>query len=203
MKLYLSSFKIGDHPNTLKDLLPENAKAIYISNALDFAKPERKKRCQDEDMEELRQIGITPELLDLREYFNKEDALRTKLQSTDLIYVSGGNVYDLRIAMRQSGFDIILKELEGIDKVYAGYSAGVCVLSPSLKGYNTVDTIDNNVYGDYGTIWEGLGLIDWQCAPHFNSDHPESQNINTEIAYFEKHGMTYKTLRDGEVIVIE
>ncbi len=35
MKYYLSSFKIGDDPTRLKDLLPKNKKAVYISNALD------------------------------------------------------------------------------------------------------------------------------------------------------------------------
>jgi len=43
MKFYLSSFKIGNDPTKLKHLLPEKVKAIYISNALDFVKPESQK----------------------------------------------------------------------------------------------------------------------------------------------------------------
>ncbi len=202
MKFYLSSFKLGNDPSKLKNLLLENPKAVYISNALDFAKLENQTKRQNEDMEELRQLGLSPELLDLRNYFNKEDSLKSKLQDIDLIYVSGGNVYDLRIAMRLSGFDTILKELKNTDTTYAAYSAGVCVLSPTLKGYETVDSPDNKTYGDHETIWEGLGLIDWQFAPHFDSDHPESEDVNKEIAYYEERGVKYKALRDGEVIIM-
>lgn len=202
MHLYLSSFKLGNDPNKLKSLVPENAKAVYISNALDFARPENQKNRQDDDMNELRQLGISPELLDLRDYFGKKDLLRAKLQNVDLIYVSGGNVFDLRMVMRLSGFDTILKELQSTNKIYAAYSAGVCVLSPTLKGYETVDSPDNKTYGDYETIWEGLGLIDWQFAPHFDSDHPESEDVNKEIAYYEEREIEYKALRDGEVIII-
>ncbi len=202
MHLYLSSFKLGDDPSKLKSLLPENAKAVYVSNALDFAKPENQARRQNEDMGDLKQLGLSPELLDLRDYFGKETELRVKLQNIDLICVSGGNVYDLRLAMQLSGFDAILKEFQDANKVYAAYSAGVCVLSPTLKGYETVDNPNNKTYGDHETIWEGLGLIDWQFAPHFNSDHPESEDVNKEIAYYEAQGIEYKALRDGEVIIM-
>lgn len=203
MKFYLSSFKIGNDPNQLKSLLPENPKAVYISNGLDFAKPERQKKHQDWDLCELSEIGISAEQLDLREYFGRQSELMTKLQDVDLIYVSGGNVYDLRIAMRLSEFDEILKELVDANKVYGGYSAAVCVLSPTLKGYHIVDNPDLKTYGDHETIWEGIGLIDWQFAPHFDSDHSESEDINKEIAYYKEYDMKYKALRDGEVIILD
>lgn len=202
MKFYLSSFKIGNDPNQLKSLLPDNPKTVYISNALDFAKPEGQKEHQDWDIRELKEIGISAQQLDLRNYFGKQAELRSKLQDVDLIYISGGNVYDLRIAMRLSGFDEILKELANSKKVYAGYSAAVCVLSPTLKGYHIVDDPKLKTYGDHETIWEGIGLIDWQFAPHFDSDHSESEDINKEIAYYKEHDMKYKALKDGEVIVI-
>ncbi len=203
MKFYLSSFKIGNDPNQLKSLLPDNPKAVYISNGLDFAKLESQKKHQDWDLRELNEIGISAKQLDLRKYFGKQAELRSKLQDVDLIYVSGGNVYDLRIAMRLSEFDEVLKELVDTNKVYGGYSAAVCVLSPTLKGYHIVDDPNLKTYGEYDTMWEGIGLIDWQFAPHFDSDHFESEDTNKEIAYYEEHGMKYKALRDGEVIILD
>lgn len=203
MKLYVSSFKIGNNPNQLKELLPENPKAVYISNALDFASSQGQKKHEEWDLVELEQIGIFAQNLDLRKYFGQQDALRNVLQEIDLIYVSGGNVYDLRIAMHLSGFDEILKELLVTDKVYAGYSAAVCVLSPTLKGYHVIDNPDLQTYGDYKTMWEGLGFILWQFAPHFDSDHGESEDIDKEIAYYKEHGMEYKTLKDGEVMLLD
>jgi len=203
MKFYFSSYKIGNDPSKLKNLLPENAKAVYISNALDFAGPKSQKEHQDWDLRELRELGISVEPLDLRDYFGKPAELRKLLQNTDLIYVSGGNVYDLRLAMRLSGFDEILKELANTDKVYGGYSAAVCVLSPTLKGYHIVDDANLKTYGDHETIWEGVGLIDWQFAPHFESNHSESDDINKEISYCKEHNMEYKPLKDGEVIILD
>jgi len=203
MNLYLSSFKIGQDPRKLQNLLPKNPKAIYISNALDFSKPDIQKHHQEWDMRELSEIGVQVEALDLRDFFGHSEALKHALDDVDLIYVSGGNVYDLRLAMKLSGFDETLKEFVKSDKVYAGYSAAVCVLSPTLKGYHFVDKPDQKTYGDHETVWEGLNLIDCQFAPHFDSDHPESETINEEINYFQEHGMKYKALKDGKVIFVE
>ena len=203
MKFYFSSFKIGDDPTKLKAMLPDETKAVYISNGLDFANPESLKKHQDWDLRELKEIGVTAEPLDLRAYFEKQDELKALLQDVNLIYVSGGNVYDLRMAMHLSGFDTILLELLPSEKVYAGYSAAVCVLSPTLRGYHLVDNPDQKTYGEYETMWNGIGIIDWQFAPHFDSDHSESEDINKEIAYCEEHGLDYKKLRDGEEIIWE
>ena len=105
--------------------------------------------------------------------------------------------------MHLSGFDQILKNLLNTNKVYAGYSAAVCVLSPTLKGYHIVDDPNLKTYGNYETMWNGIGLIDWQFAPHFESDHSESSDINKEITYYEEHKMKYKALKDGQVIIDE
>ena len=201
MKFYLSSYKIGDDPQQLKKLLPKKCKAVYISNALDFAKPESQQKHEEWDLRELKEIGIDAQPLDLRDYFDNKDKLATKLEKTDLIYVSGGNVFDLRLAMKLSEFDQILHSLLPTNKVYAGYSAAVCVLSPTLKGYHIVDEPNLKTYGKHETIWEGLGIIDWMFAPHFQSDHSESEDINKEVAYYEKQEMKYKALKDGDVLI--
>ena len=49
--------------------------------------------------------------------------------------------------------------------------------------------------------WEGLGLLEYSIAPHYRSDHPESEAIETVVAYFEQHGIPYRALRDGEAII--
>lgn len=52
-------------------------------------------------------------------------------------------------------------------------------------------------------IWEGLGLIDYAFLPHYDSDHPESADIDKEVAYCTENQIPFKTVRDGEVILIE
>jgi dipeptidase E len=204
MKFYISSFKIGDVPNRLVDLFNDEKTIAYISNALDFAKPESKQKHVDWDINDLTLAGFEVMPIDLKDYFGKQEEFQTVFEHVQGVYVSGGNTYDLRRAMQLSGFDdILIDTLLPTNFVYAGYSAAGCVLSKTLKGYDIVDDPNLHTFGDYETMWEGLGIIDWQFAPHFDSDHHESEEVNKEIEYCEQHGMPYKKLRDGEVIIFE
>jgi dipeptidase E len=89
--------------------------------------------------------------------------------------------------------------------VYGGYSAGVCVLIPSLRGLEIVDDPEavTQVYGDR-PIWDGLGVLDHAIVPHFDSpDHPESEACGRVAAHYRATGVPHRTLRDGEVLVID
>ena len=81
MKLYLSSYRLGDNPKQLVDLVGENKKAAVIPNALDFSTdiPRRNQSVQGE-ISDLRQLGLEPEELDLRKYFGKSEELSKKLK---------------------------------------------------------------------------------------------------------------------------
>lgn len=204
MKFFLSSYKLADNAPELARLLGQNKKAVYIANALDYSTDkDRIVKHKQEDTQDLEGIGLEVEELDLKKYFGKAEQLQEHLKDIELIYISGGNVFDLRIAMYLSGFDKFIQESLKTDLIYAGYSAAVCVLSPTLRGYDIVDKPNNHLYGDYETIYKGLGIIDWQFAPHFQSDHHESSDIDQEIAYYKKHNLPYKALRDGEFVIEE
>lgn len=202
MKLYVSSSGIGNDPEKLKALLPINPKALYISNAIDrYGDNDRARASKEKDMQELRDVSVSVDPLDLREYFGRQHELAQRLNGIDLVWVSGGNTFDLRIAMRRSGFDETLRSLIAKDIVYGGCSAGICVLSQTLRGYDITDSPEGNPYGEE-TMWEGIGLIDWMFVPHFDSDHEESEDAMKEIAYYTGRHLAYKTLRDGESFVI-
>ncbi len=204
MKYYLSSYELGNETEKLKTLAPKG-KISYIPNARDFtgADPERRARRNENDMASLRALGLEVEMLDLRDYFGKQDELRNKLEERGAIFISGGNVFVLRQAMRLSGLDKILPELQDTDFLYAGYSAAGCVLAPNLKAYEIVDPLDTPYSEQKEVIWKGLGFVDWALMPHWDSDHPESADIDKEIAYCKENNIPYKAIRDGEVIVIE
>lgn len=209
MKLYLSSYKFGDDPNKLAQLASSNKKIALISNALDFSDDtERRKASEQKQVEGLKELGFEPEVLDLRDYFGNIDLLRSKLEEFGGLWVLGGNAFLLRSAMDQSGLDKILMEYrdrnDKTDFLYAGFSAGACVLAPSLKGVEFADEPEKvtEIYGK-DVIWDGIGLIDYSIAPHFDSDHPESQMMNEAIKFFEQENINYKPLRDGEVIISE
>jgi len=107
--------------------------------------------------------------------------------------------------MRISGFDIIFKELiKRDDFVYAGYSAGICVLGSDLKVLQIVDDPVDKPYRELqDTIWEGLGYLDYVILPHYKSDHPESALVDKVFEQCQEISIPFKTLRDGEVILIE
>lgn len=209
MKLYLASYRLGEYPEKFTDLLgsvTKNKKVALITNALDFTNNyfELTKSVQ-RDKRDIEGLGLEVEEIDLREYFGKTEALRKKMQEFNAVYVRGGNVFVLRRAFAESGFDLILHEFAGRDDfVYAGFSAGMCVLSPNLSGLELVDDpeIDPEHYTQQ-RITKGLGLIDFSVAPHFRSDHPESQKINSVVDYYLNHAVVFVALTDTDILIQE
>lgn len=205
MKLYLSSFRLGNNPERLAGLLSSNKKAAVIINAMDFLENEIRKEKLEKEIEDLRSIGIMGEELDLRDYFGKKDGLRKKLSQYGMIWARGGNTFILRRAYAYSGFDELLKEkIPDKNFVYAGYSAGICLLGPTLKGFDMVDD-PHTVPPGYKpeVIEEGLGFLDYCIEPHYRSNHPESAGIEKEVQYCIDNKILFKALHDGEVIIGE
>lgn len=205
MRLYLSSYKFGDHTDELVKLAGENKKVAVITNAVDYGDPERAAHSLKEQIIELNLLGFNAEGLDLRDYFGKRVELEEKLKGYGMVWVRGGNVFILRRAYKQSGFDEILKKRLAEDSlVYAGYSAAAVVISPTLKGAEIVDD-PNIVPESYNKEVDlgGLSIIDYVVAPHHKSDHQESELVEEYIVHCKKNNIPYKPLRDGEVIIID
>ncbi len=206
MKYYLSSFKLGDHAKKLVEMVGEGNKIAVIPNALDFATDlDRKNKSIQSELDALTALNLKPEILDLQDYFGREKDLEELLTQYKGLWIRGGNVFVLRVAMFRSGLDEIVKRKSKLnDLVYAGYSAGVCVLAPSLKGFEIVDDV-SQVEKAYGSavIWEGLNLLDFVFEPHYKSDHPESAAVDKEIEYLIANKILFKAFRDGEVLILE
>jgi dipeptidase E len=204
MRLYLSSFRIGEKPQDLVSVFGYGKRVAIIANATDAQDVEERLTKVQAESSVLQNLGFKTEEIDLRKFFSKSDELRSTLHNFDCVWVRGGNVFLLRRAFRQSGFDEILKELLDKDQVaYGGYSAGVCVLAPTLKGLEFVDD-PYSVTSEYESevLWDGLGIIPYSIAPHYKSPHPESANVDKCVDYFEQNNMPYKALKDGEVILV-
>jgi dipeptidase E len=204
MKLFLSSFRLGGGEKELKRLLGDAKSACIIMNAVDSEDDKTRADKLQFEKECLESVGLTAEELDLRDYFQSSEGLRSKFLSYDFVWARGGNVFLLRKALAQSGADVILKELILEEKIkYGGYSAGVCVLAPTLKGIELVDDEHATADGyDAKTIWDGLEILPFSVAPHYKSDHPESAAVDKYVTYLEKHKIPYETLSDGETVVI-
>ena len=204
MRLFLSSYKLGNKPEELPPLIGGNKRTAIIMNSQDAKTPESRAERLQQEIESLTALGLQPEEIDLRQYFGKPDELKEFIKNFGLVWVRGGNVFLLRRAFRQSGFDEIITGLLENDQIaYGGFSAGVCVLAPSLKGIELVDPKDEIADGyDKEIVWDGLGVLGYAVAPHYKSDHPESDDIQQCVEYFADNHILFKTLRDGEIIVI-
>ncbi len=205
MKLYLSSYKFGNYTDELVKLCPSNKKVGVIMNAVDWSDDkERIAKNLGDQMEVLKSLGFNPEQIDLRNYFGKSDELKEHLVKFGMVWIYGGNTFILKRAYEQSGFGEIIKEMILKEEiVYSGFSAGVVVLSKSMKGLEIVDDPDIVPEGyEKDFNWDGLGILDYHVAVHYKSNHSESAEIDKEIEYCEKNNIPYKTLSDGEVIVI-
>ena len=141
MRLYLSSFHLGDHPEYLTALAGGPGRsAVVIANALDDTPAGLRRLGVDTELADLAGLDFDPVELDLRDYFGDEQRLRRDLGGFGLAWLRGGNVFMLRYALFRSGGDAVFRDLLAADSlVYAGYSAGACVLSPSLRGLEAVD----------------------------------------------------------------
>ncbi|GAA1613889.1 MULTISPECIES: Type 1 glutamine amidotransferase-like domain-containing protein [Kribbella] len=193
MKLYLSSFRLGDHPEHLVALLPPAARVAVICNAIDTEAPAVRREKVADELAWLTALGLRPEELDLR--------TTADFSGYDGLWVRGGNVFVLRAALARSGADEVLPVLiRSGQLVYAGYSAGPCVLAPSLRGLELCDDT-SAVGGD--PIWDGLGVLDHAIVPHLDSPgHPETGLLAAVAETYRRTGVPYLGMRDGQALVV-
>ncbi len=123
MRLYLSSFRLGNRPDELLKLLRGKRRTGVIANAIDSAEESQRSDSVLEEMARLRSIGLEPAEIDLREYFGNTAGLRERLLTFDLIWVRGGNTFVLRRAFRQSGADLPVGELLPLTRSYTAGTA--------------------------------------------------------------------------------
>jgi dipeptidase E len=197
---------MGDHPEHLADLVGNDGRrAVVIANAMDDAPPDVRRSGAELELAALADLGFDAAELDLRGYFDQEQRLRHDLAGVGLAWLRGGNVFMLRSALSRSGADTVFRDLLAADAlVYAGYSAGACVLSPSLRGLELVDDAGavTRMYGSQ-PLWDGLALLHEAFVPHYQSPgHPETAAIDLVVARYRAERIAHRTLRDGQALLV-
>jgi dipeptidase E len=203
MRMYLSSFDLGNRPEALQELVGSDRRAAIVMNALDNF-PDQRARWLEAQSHALMELGFSVSELDLRTYFGHENDLRGFAGSINTIWVNGGNAFILRRAMKHSGFDAFIKDALALDThVYAGFSAAAVVCYQSMMGLELTDDPKDTPQGYAREIvWEGLDLLPYAIAVHYKSDHPESSSTDREIAFYKANGIPYRALRDGQALVV-
>lgn len=203
MKLYISSMYLGIDTKMLTDWIKDHGnKILLICNARDHKEDRKSEELFNEKNKQiLEEVGFDVDYLDLQDYFNDSEGLYKLLNEYKSVFVTGGNVFVLRKAYELSGFDKYLLNNKNKDFLYGGYSAGVCILSDTLKGYDLVDPIVNPYNSDEANM-SGVGLLDYMICPHYKSDHKECDLVDNMVDYFKENKVKYITLRDGESLDI-
>ena len=111
MRLYLSSYGLGNNPEALLALLGDKTRVAVILNASDASPADRRQASLDREIDNLKSSGLEPSDLDLRAFFGRKEAFRAALKKFDMVWVRGGNCFVLRRAFKQSGADEILDEM--------------------------------------------------------------------------------------------
>ncbi|MGA8475880.1 MAG: Type 1 glutamine amidotransferase-like domain-containing protein [Candidatus Cybelea sp.] len=205
MRLYLSSYHIGNAPDDLVGMVGGNKRVAVVINAHDYWPVEGRNDQLRKQSAQLSALGFQPEELDLREFFNKPLELETKMSQFGLVWLKGGNSFVLKRAIEQSGFDVVIKKMLATDDlVYGGFSAGVIVATPTMRGIELADypeQVPNGYQAKFS--WDGMALVPYSFVPHYRSNHPESAAMEKVVEYFKEHQMPYRALRDGEVLIVE
>jgi len=203
VRLYLASYLFGDRPERFADLVRGNRRGWVIANALDGLDEDRRRRDTRTQIAELSRLGLDASDFDLREH-GPQDVVE-QFGAPDFVWVRGGNVFTLRAAMARSGIDeIIVRGLRADEFVYAGYSAGACVLSPDLTGLETVDPIDDALIASDEVRFDGLGVLDRLLLPHVDSPgHPESDALGRIVERCTLRDQRFWALRDGQALLID
>jgi dipeptidase E len=206
VRLYLSSFRIGDQPDRLVELARGLPTAAVVANACDGQVPAERADSVAREMGALRELGFVVDEVDLRDFVGQGDELGRRLAEVGVVWVRGGNVFTLRQAIWRAEADTVIRELVTSDAVaYAGYSAGACVLAPSLAGLERCDDAGEveRLYGEQARF-DGLWVLDRAVVPHLATPgHPESVILEEVAADYARDGVQYIGLRDGQVYVVD
>lgn len=107
MRMYLSSFDLGNASSELAGLAPTGRTAL-IMNALDN-RPEGRERWRAGQSQKLEALGLTVSDLDLRDFFGAPDRLRERLRRYERSNIPYKTLRDGEVFIVRGGLDSMEK----------------------------------------------------------------------------------------------
>ena len=95
------------------------------------------------------------------------DSGQVILDGKDVIYVQGGNTFYLLKHVRESGFDVVVKDLIEKGVIYIGVSAGSYIACPTIE-MTAWKSSDDDYYGV--TDLTAMNLVPFLVCVHYNRE---------------------------------
>lgn len=174
-------------------ILPMPANQIKLAHIITASKAQKDTSYVDKDIDAMKGLGFSVSDVDLEGKNEKE--LRELLHSFDVIYVQGGNTFYLLKWVKESGFDVVVKELVEKGKIYIGVSAGSIIAGPSIEVAGWGDIDRNEVALQDLTA---LDFVPFCILPHYIEK--ERKLLEQEIPRF---GYPVRILTDDQAFLIK
>ena len=191
-KLLLTSAGMNVKEEILK-ILPKPANQLKLAHIITASKPELNKDYVIKDEMKMSDLGFKVENIDIEG--KSETELRNILKDKDIICVQGGSTFYLLKAVRNSGFDKVVKELIDQGKIYIGISAGSYIICPTIE-----QAIWKHQERDFFGMTDlaGLNLVPFIVIAHFEEKY---RLMIEEAAKKTKYPVV--ALSDTQAILIE
>ncbi|MDR1969996.1 MAG: Type 1 glutamine amidotransferase-like domain-containing protein [Candidatus Nomurabacteria bacterium] len=196
MKLFLASY-FKEVAELLPDFYgddPRGKKVIFIPTAA----KEKLVLYVKADRKALEDIGFEVEDLKISKASHEE--IEKKIAETDVVFVSGGNVFYLLQELRRKGADKILRDFIKSGKLYIGSSAGSIICSPNI-GY-VRDIYNLAAVPDLNDDFSGLNVINFYILPHYGNFPFVNTTKRILTEYDGEEEVEMKAISDNQVIAI-
>lgn len=200
MKLFLCSLGLNnkDELQRLCEKPLNQIKCGVIKNPMDLKDEEKRRFLYGLVDDNFQNFGINKIDIDLRQFIGRQDKLQELINTLDMLWITGGNVFYLRELIKKAHFERILTNAINNGLIYGGDSAGALIICPTLKYLDAVD--DTSQLNE--VLYDGLGVIDFIPLPHSDNEQfkPKVREIKSNL---EKDGYKVITFGDKQSIIIE
>lgn len=162
MKTILLTSAGMDVKEEILKILPRPANQINVAYITTASKAEPDTSYVEKDRKLLKTEGFEVDEVDIEGKTQGE--LFALLDNHNLIFIQGGNTFYLLKAIRESGFDKVIKKLINRGVIYVGVSAGTVICCPTIEvaGWKN---LDRNVVNLKNLT--GLNLIPFNVFVHY------------------------------------
>jgi len=176
----------------LTGILKEDMKIGYVTTASKGARNFHK-IVSETIIPAIKEEGYSLEEIDIKD--KSEDELRNFFQNKNVIHIEGGNTFYLLKAIKENGFDKILKELLEEGKIYIGTSAGSYIMCPTI---DIADWSESEINRFGLSDFTALNYVPFLLKVHYKDEQEEF--IKERV---EKLKYPLRILRDGQGILVE